>query len=92
MPERCPNCHNETYLHLIYQKTWFEYFFIKLFAYRKEYYLVCRICSRGIKLRKDEIETTKNLNRMTLAYRNRLLPEDEYLRFLADAQRQLNLP
>lgn len=64
----CPNCRKKTYFELVYIKTWLEYFFIKIFPYKKRYHLLCNICSRGVELKGQQIDAAKELNKATLAY------------------------
>src|SRR2546423_80706 len=74
----CPNCNNKTYFVLVYIKTWLEYFFIKIFAYKRRYYLLCDICSRGVELKGEQIDAAKKLNEATSAYLNESLSIEEY--------------
>lgn len=74
----CPNCGNKSYFALVYSKTWLEYFFIKIYAYRKRYRLTCNVCSRGVELRGRQVDAAKRLNGATLAYLNKSLSAEEY--------------
>lgn len=79
---RCPNCNNETALHLVYRKTWLEYWFIKIFAYRKGYFLVCTVCTRARKLEDEQITSAKRMNEATSAYLDKKLTVEEYKKVL----------
>lgn len=88
-PVKCPNCGNTTYYHLFYVKTWFEWFFIKLFAYKKRYYLLCKICSRGAELKGQQIDAAKRLNEATSAYLNKAISAEQYKTVLAEVRNEL---
>jgi hypothetical protein len=87
----CPNCRNETCFLLVYIKTWLEYFWIKIFAYRKRYYLLCDICSRGAELQGREIEAAKKLNQATVAYLNKSISAEEYKAALNEGRSELGI-
>jgi len=91
----CPNCKNRTYFILVYVKTWFEFWaiiFIKIFPYKRRYYLLCDICSRGIELKGQQIDAAKKLNEATSAYLNKSLPADQYETILNEARSELGIP
>jgi len=87
----CPNCTNETFFNLVYIKTWLEYFWIKIFPYKKRYYLLCDICSRGVELRKSEIDTVKRLNEATMAYLNKSISAEQYKAALSEGRSELGI-
>jgi hypothetical protein len=57
--QQCVWCSNSVFYHLILIRTWFSYFFIPLFVYRREYHIKCPSCSFGIKIRGNEIKAAK---------------------------------
>lgn len=87
----CPNCRNKTYFVLVYVKTWLEYFFIKLFPYRRRYYLMCDICSRGVELKRQQIDAAKKLNEASLAYLNKSLSTEQYGAILNEVRSDLGI-
>src|SRR5437763_74632 len=87
----CPNCRNKTYYALVYIKTWLEYFFIKIFPYKRRYYLLCPICSRGAELKGQQIEAAKRLNEATSAYLNNSLSVEQYKAVLNEVRSELGL-
>lgn len=87
----CPNCRNETYFKLVYIKTWLEYFWIKIFPYKKRYYLLCDICSRGVELQKNEIEAAKKLNEAMMAYLDKSISTEQYMAVLSEGRRELGI-
>jgi ribosomal protein S26 len=86
---QCPNCHNKTFFNLVFIKTWLEYFFIKIYAYKRRYYLLCDICSRGVELRGREIDSAKKLNEATLAYLNKSISDEQYQTALTEVRGEL---
>ena len=50
LPARCPNCNNLVEWRLVRKLVWFTLYFIPLFPYSKQYWLVCPICSKGFRL------------------------------------------
>jgi hypothetical protein len=87
----CPNCKNRTYFSLVYIETWLEYFFIKIFAYKKRYHLLCDICSRGIELEGREIDAAKKLNKATVAYLNESISREQYADVLNEVRSELDI-
>jgi len=87
----CPNCRNKTYYNLVYIKTWLEYFFIKIFPYKRRYHLLCPICSRGAELKGQQIEAAKRLNEATSAYLNKSLSIEQYRTVLNEVRGELGL-
>jgi hypothetical protein len=87
----CPNCRNKTYYVLVYIKTWLEYFFIKLFPYKRRYYLLCNVCSRGIELKGQQIDAAKKLNEATLAYLNKSLSTEQYQAIVNEVRSELEI-
>ncbi|MDT5123813.1 MAG: hypothetical protein QOC96_3295 [Acidobacteriota bacterium] len=74
----CPNCHNQTYYHLVYIKKWVEYFWIKIFPYKRRYYLLCEICSRGVELKGQQVDAAKKLNEATLSLLDQSITTSQY--------------
>jgi hypothetical protein len=87
----CPNCKNKSYFVLVYVKTWLEYFFIKIFPYKKRYHLMCSICSRGVKLKRRQIDAAKKLNEATQAYLNKSISTEQYEGVLSEVRSELEV-
>jgi hypothetical protein len=85
----CANCRNQTYYALVYIRTWLEYFFIKIIPYKRSYYLLCKICSRGVELKGQQIEAAKRLNEATSAYLNKSLSVEQYEAVLNEVRSEL---
>lgn len=82
----CPNCSNKTYFELVLEKTWLEYFWIKIFPYKKRHLLECPICSRVVELWGQRLDAAKKLNRATLAYLNHDLSQEQYEAVLSEVR------
>jgi hypothetical protein len=87
----CPNCHNKTYYRLYFIKKWLEYFWIKIFAYKKRYYLMCEICSRGIELKGQQVDAAKKLNEATKAFLNNTISTEQYHVALNEVRTELEI-
>ncbi|MDQ3816196.1 MAG: hypothetical protein M3362_00730 [Acidobacteriota bacterium] len=57
--QRCIWCSNPTFYHLILVRTWLTYWFIPIFAYRREYRVECPVCAGGMRIQGDEIKAAK---------------------------------
>jgi hypothetical protein len=86
----CPNCRNRSYFVLVFVKTWLEYFFIKIFAYRKRHYLLCPICSRGVELKGGQVDAAKRLNEATVGYLNGSVTDEGYRSVLDEVRGELD--
>src|SRR5437868_10748955 len=90
----CRNCNNRTYYDLVYVKTSVELWaiiFIKIIAYKKRYYLLCPICSRGVELKGQQIDAAKKLNEATSAYLKNSLPAEQYEAVLNEVRGELEI-
>lgn len=85
----CPNCHNKAFYRLYFEKKWLEYFWIKIYAYRKTYYLLCGICSRGVELKGQQVEAAKRLNEATQAYMRESISQEQYQAALSEVRNEL---
>lgn len=54
--QRCAWCSEQVFYRLVLERTWFTYFFIPVYAYRKEYRVECPRCACGIAIRGAEVE------------------------------------
>lgn len=55
----CVRCSNLVSYRLVFLRKWFTYFFIRIYAYRREYQAECPICSYSIKLNGEEVAAAK---------------------------------
>ena len=47
-PVRCPNCHNDVFLHLVRSTKEVSLYFVPVMPYGTDEYLVCRVCGHGL--------------------------------------------
>ena len=78
MAVECPNCDNDTWLHLYRQRKWFTLFFIPVIPYSSKHLLLCEVCSQGIELKGDQIQRAKQMNELTQGLFNESFSKDEY--------------
>ncbi|HKC65769.1 MAG TPA: hypothetical protein VKB86_19155 [Pyrinomonadaceae bacterium] len=87
----CPNCRNKSFFILIYVETWLEYFWIKIFAYKKRYHLLCDTCSRGVELEGSEVNAAKRLNKATIDLLNKSISAEQYNAVLDEEWNELGM-
>ena len=56
----CIWCSSRVAYHLIQLRTWFTYFFIPVIPYRKEYQVMCPICTGNVRILSEEVEAAKS--------------------------------
>mgnify|MGYP001822907399 CR=1 FL=1 len=78
VPANCPNCSNETWLHMISYKTWFTLFFIPVIPYESKNLLLCPVCSQGLELQGEQVEQAKHLNGKATAFLAEEISETEF--------------
>ena len=49
-PLRCPNCHNDVFLHKIRSTKRVSLFFVPIMPYGTDEYLVCPVCASGLQI------------------------------------------
>lgn len=57
--QQCVWCSASVFYHLFLMRTWFTYYFIRLFPYRSEYQIVCPACAQGIRISGEEVKAAK---------------------------------
>lgn len=78
LPLKCPNCHNDVFLHLLHSRTWFSLFFVPVLPYDSEYWLLCNICSRGFQLHGHQVSLAKQMNQATISFLNGGISKEQY--------------
>ncbi len=53
LPAKCPNCNNLVEWRLVRRRVWFTLYFIPIFPYTNQHWLVCPVCNMGFKLSKE---------------------------------------
>jgi hypothetical protein len=84
MPGTCANCRNDTYFHYVKSSQWFRVFFVPVFRYQREDYLLCGICTRGMSLQPEESRLAKDLTVAHAARTSGAITDDEYARRVAE--------
>jgi C4-type Zn-finger protein len=65
---RCPHCHNNVAYHLTRTRTWFTLYFIPILPYRNDRRLECPICSHGMRVFRNEVESLRQGDVSILKY------------------------
>src|ERR1051325_10129384 len=74
----CPHCHNTSFWRLCHEKVWCTVFCIPLFPYASKHCLRCDVCSRSLELVGSQIAKAKQLNKVTTAYLNKEITDEQY--------------
>lgn len=90
IPMNCKNCNNSSYFKLVNIKKWFKLFFIPVFPYSSEHFIVCPIYSRCGKLWPSEIDGAKKMNEATTKFRKKEINEKEYEKQLEQFVKKLD--
>lgn len=86
----CGNCNNDVYIELMRQRSWFTFFFIPIFPYKSEHWLLCPICSKGAEIEASEdLEKYIEMSEITQDYINKKMSKEEYKRKLEKLNAQL---
>ena len=78
VPSTCTNCQNQTVLHYVRTKKWFRLFFIPVFPYESQEYLLCPVCTRGITLNKEQAAMAMDVAHTYDAWHAHQISDDEY--------------
>lgn len=57
--QECVWCWDVVRFRLLMVKTWFTYYFVRVYAYRREYRVECPACGGGLTLRDDEVAAAR---------------------------------
>jgi hypothetical protein len=55
----CEHCHNEAAWHLVSRSVWFTLFFIPVFPYERDHFLICPVCRTGLQLTDEQFAGLK---------------------------------
>jgi hypothetical protein len=75
---RCSNCNNEDYWHLLRIRTWFTLFFIPVIPYEEKYFLRCPVCEKGIYIENNKEQDLINLAEANMNLINKKITIEEY--------------
>ena len=76
-PLRCPNCHNDVYMHAVKSDKELSLYFIPLVPYSSDEYLACPICRAAIKTRPEHRSAIQSMIASTRLWKtNAMAPAD----------------
>ena len=79
VPARCPNCHNDVYLHHVRSQKSFSLYFVPIAKYGTNEYLLCPICQRGLQLTQQNRPLAVAMRRATVSFRQGHLASEGYV-------------
>jgi hypothetical protein len=79
-PLRCPNCHNDVYMHAVKSKKELSLYFIPLVPYASDEYLSCPVCRAGIKLQPAHLPAVQSMVASTRLWRTNAMAPADYER------------
>ena len=85
IPIECPNCSNQTWLHLLSYRTWFTLFFIPIIPYESKNLLLCPVCTKGVELSGDQVPRAQHLNVLATSFLADEIPESDFLEAVNEA-------
>jgi len=77
-PIRCPNCHNDVFLHLVRSTKEVSLYFVPVMPYGTDEYLVCRVCGHGLHVALEHQSAVEGMRAATLLYRQGRITEPDY--------------
>ena len=77
-PARCPNCHNDVFLHHISTNKQVSLYFIPIANYGGNQYLACPICHAGMAVDPVHKVAVDQMRAATASYRRGRVPADHY--------------
>ena len=78
VPARCPNCHNDVYLHHVRSQKAFSLYFVPIARYGTNEYLLCPICQRGLQVTPQNRQAVTSMAMATRSFRQGHLAADAY--------------
>jgi len=76
-PLRCPNCHNDVYMHAVKSDKELSLYFIPLVPYASDEYLACPVCRAAIKTRPENRSAVQSMIASTRLWKtNSMAPAD----------------
>jgi hypothetical protein len=77
-PLRCPNCHNDVYMHAVKSDKELSLYFIPLAPYASDEYLACPICQAAIKTRPEQRAAIQSMTASTRLWRSHAMAPADY--------------
>ena len=76
-PLRCPNCHNDVYMHAVKSEKELSLYFIPLVPYASDEYLACPVCRAAIKTKPENRSAIQSMIASTRLWKtNAMAPSD----------------
>jgi hypothetical protein len=79
-PLRCPNCHNDVYMHAVKSSKELSLYFIPLVPYASDEYLACPICRAAIKTAQEHRPAVQSMLASTQLWRSNAMAPADYER------------
>jgi hypothetical protein len=92
VPARCPNCHNDVYLHHVRSRKSFSLYFVPIAQYGTNEYLLCPICQHGIQVTPQNRQAVTSMAMATRSFRQGHLTADAYRGEVARFWSSLGMP
>ena len=77
-PVRCPNCHNDVFLHLVRSTKEVSLYFVPVMPYGTDEYLVCRVCGHGLHVALEHQSAVEGMRAATRLFRESRITEPDY--------------
>lgn len=77
-PVRCPNCHNDVFLHTVRSTKRVSLFFVPVMPYGTDEYLVCPICGHGLQMALGHQSAVEGMRAATSLFRAGRITEPDY--------------
>jgi len=77
-PAKCPQCHNDVFMHQVHSEKQFSLYFIPMSSYGGKEYLVCPICHFGLQIQQGHKTTVDKMRAATSVYRRGRVAADSY--------------
>lgn len=79
-PLRCPNCHNDVYMHAVKSNKELSLYFIPLVPYASDEYLACPICRAAIKTGQEHRSAVQSMIASTRLWQSNAMAPADYER------------
>ena len=77
-PARCPNCHNDVWLHQISTNKQVSLYFVPIASYGGNQYLACPICHAGMAVDPVHATAVNQMRAATTSFRRGRVPAEHY--------------
>ena len=77
-PIACPNCHNRVFLHHVRSRKAVRLYFVPVLPYGSDDYLMCPVCSRGLRVGRAQLPQLRSMSAATASFRAGRLTGAQY--------------